>query len=257
MSLAIGYTDLQQAVSRYLGYGRIYGADDGSSEWADIEDCIKSGLRQFYSPPPIPGQELPHEWIFLRPVTTVSLTGETQDYDLPEDFGGIDGDFTYPPSLAAETVVVVGEAAIRTLRQKDPKSGDPTHAGIRPKTTDGAAIQRHEVLFWPTPASDVSLQYSYFVLPQSLTVDNPYPYGTAMHGETILQSCLSIAEQRLNDEKGMHWEKFLERLAASIQYDRKANNLEFIGYNGDNSDGTGWDRASRVNLITVNGQIID
>lgn len=252
MSLAVGYTDLQQAVGRYLGYGRIYGADDGSQEWADVEDCIKSGLRQFYSPPPVPSQGSPHEWTFLRPVATITLLNGVEDYDLPDDFGGIDGDLTYQPSVSVEPVVIVGEAAIRTLRQKDAKTGNPTHAAIRPKSTDGSLRQQFEAIFWPIPSADVNLQYSYYILPQALTVDKPYPYGSKAHGETILQSCLSIAEQRLDDDKSIHWEKFLERLAASIQYDRKSNNLEFLGYNGDNSDGSGWDRKRTTN-VTVNG----
>ena len=62
MSLNITYNELQKAVGRYLGYGRnVYGPDDGSNEWADIEDCIKSGLRKFYAPPVLPNQQFSHK----------------------------------------------------------------------------------------------------------------------------------------------------------------------------------------------------
>ena len=257
MSLSVGYNELQKAIGRYLGYGRnVYGPDDGSDEWADIEDCIKSGLRQFYAPPILPGQQGSHHWSFLKPVTELSLIATIADYDLPADFGGIDGDLTYPPSAASRAVVIVSESAIRTLRQNSPQTGNPTHAATRPKTTDGVAGQVFEILFWPTPQSDSPLSYRYYVAPTALSHTNPYPYGPAAHSETILESCLSIAEQRLNDEKGIHWEKFLERLSASIQFDRKTSGPDFLGYNADRSDG-GVFRYDRFDSVTVNGQTID
>ena len=257
MSLNITYNQLQKAIGRYLGYGRnVHGPDDGTDQWADIEDCINSGLRQFYAPPVLPNQQGPHQWSFLRPVTYMSLMATVADYDMPEDFGGINGDLTYPPSTATRAVVIVGESAIRTLRQNSPKTGNPTHAAIRPKSTDGSSAQRFEISFWPTPSADVQLSYRYYISPASLTTDNQYPYGGSMHSETILQSCLSIAEQRLNDEKGIHWEKFLERLSASIQYDRKTSGADFLGYNADNSDG-GLSANERFDYVTVNGQAID
>ena len=118
MSLAIGYTDLQKAVGHFLGYGRgIYGLTDGSDEWEDIEDCINSGLRQFYSPPPakLNGIDYLHQWSFLRPVTTLSLVSGTGDYDLPTDFGGIIGKLTYPPSTAREPIIVVGAEVLKRI----------------------------------------------------------------------------------------------------------------------------------------------
>ncbi|MDD5457864.1 MAG: hypothetical protein PHF37_00500 [Phycisphaerae bacterium] len=258
MSLSVTYNELQKAIGRYLGYGRnVYGPDDGSEKWADIEDCVKSGLRQFYSPPPVQGQSGSHQWSFLRPVTTLSLTGNTCDYDLPDDFGGIIGCLTYPASIASRPVVTVSEQAIRTLRQNSSQTGKPTHAAVRPKASDGTANQKFEILFWPTPDLETLLTYKYYVAPQALTTENPYPYGGQAHAETILESCLSIAEQRLNDEKGIHWEKFLERLASSIQSDRKTSGADFLGYNGDSSDGAGKSKNSRLDYVTVNGQEID
>jgi len=258
VSLAVSYNELQKVIGRYLGYGRnVYGPDDGSNEWADIEDCIKSGLRQFYAPPVLSNQQFSHQWSFLRPVTVIPLTATVADYNMPEDFAGIDGDLTYSPSTALRAVVVVSESAIRTLRQNSPQTGNPTHAAIRPKSTDGSSVQGFEIIFWPTPNADVQLTYKYYISPQVLTNANPYPYGGSVHSETILQSCLSIAEQRLNDEKGIHWDKFLERLSASIQYDRKVSGPDFLGYNGDNSDGNYSLSKSRFDYVTVNGQTID
>ena len=76
-SLSIGYQDLQTKVGYALGYGR------DSTAWTtndllDIDDCIESGLRQFYYPPILPGQKAAHEWTFLRPVDSLTI-GPTAD----------------------------------------------------------------------------------------------------------------------------------------------------------------------------------
>lgn len=257
MTLSITYNELQQAVGRYLGYGRIYGPDNGSAEWADIEDCIKSGLRQFYAPPPMESNGGLHHWSFLRPVTALSLVAGIADYDMPDDFGGLNGVMTYPDWAASKPVIVGSESDIRTLRQLRPQTGKPTHAAIRPKASDGTAEQTFEMILWPTPDADIELTYRYYVLPRALSDTNPYPYGGAAHSETILESCLAIAEQRLNDQKSIHWEKFLQRLAASIQIDRKTAGADFLGYNADCSDNAVCLTNNRCDTVTVNGQIID
>lgn len=256
MSLSITYNELQQAVGRYLGYGRIYGPDNGSVEWADIEDCIKSGLRQFYAPPPVENSNASHHWSFLRPVTVLLLTNGVADYDMPGDFGGINGLLTYPEWTASRPVIITSESDIRRLRQLRPQTGKPTHAAIRPKASDGTAAQMFEMALWPIPDAEIELTYRYYVLPEALSDEIPYPYGGAAHSETILESCLSIAEQRLNDQKGIHWEKFLQRLAASIQIDTKTTGADFLGYNADRSDNTVISTNNRFDTVTVNGQII-
>jgi hypothetical protein len=64
-----------------------------------------------------------------------------------------------------------------------------------------------------------------------------YLYGGSDHSETILYSCLSEAERRVDDEKGPMWERFQECLASSVMFDSRDNRSEHLGYNGDDSDG--------------------
>ena len=103
----------------------------------------------------------------------MSLIATVADYNMPDDFGGIDGDLTYPPSTASRAVVVVSESAIRTLRQNSPKTGNPTHAAIRPKSTDGSNVQGFEIVFWPTPNADAQLSYKYYIAPAALSNETP------------------------------------------------------------------------------------
>jgi len=38
-----------------------------------VDFAIRSGLRQFYAPPPLPGERIPHVWSFLYPEKTISV----------------------------------------------------------------------------------------------------------------------------------------------------------------------------------------
>jgi hypothetical protein len=68
-TLSVTYHELLRELGRFLGWGRNPGRwkeDDKS----DAEDCIKSGLRQFYIPLPLDGKS--HRWSFLDPLQTFS-----------------------------------------------------------------------------------------------------------------------------------------------------------------------------------------
>jgi len=61
-TLSLSYNDLLGEVGLFLGWGR--GAANGEEAWdahktAVVESSVRSGLRQFYFPPPPPGQESP------------------------------------------------------------------------------------------------------------------------------------------------------------------------------------------------------
>jgi hypothetical protein len=82
--------DLRNAISFELGYGRT-ALDDSSDVANEIDDVLKSGLRQAYFPPPLPGRSVGHVWRFLRPTTTLvawpTLVGEksAEVYDAGDD----------------------------------------------------------------------------------------------------------------------------------------------------------------------------
>jgi len=66
-TLSVTYAELKIEVGVFLGFERdsqIWTND----ETADVEAIIKRGLRQFYAPPPITGQDAPYIWSFLKPV---------------------------------------------------------------------------------------------------------------------------------------------------------------------------------------------
>jgi len=236
--LSLGHPDIGRQVARYLGFDPTNWASNAVHS-SIVDDIIQSGLRQFYRPPPLPGEKRAHNWWFLQPKTTLATVANDYDYDLPDDFAYIVTDFTYSTSYVGNGLIrKVGEQHIRKLREGNTLVGKPQYFAIRPKTTAGTTGQRFEVLFYPAPDAVYTLEYRYAILLGKITAAAPYPYGGEMHGETILQSCLAIAEERQNDgvSGDMHRKKFFERLAASIALDQNQQ-PDFHGYNGDGSLG--------------------
>ena len=241
-TLSVDYGALVKVIGNFVGYGRDSTKFD-SKQSDDVEEILQSGYRQFLYPPPLPGSDRGHEWTFLKPVRTLSTVAATGDYDLPDDFGGIEGPLTFEPDEAFHSIRIVGEAWIREKRETTYATGGytgrPPHAAVQVQRTDGSVGQRYKILFWPEPDGAYDLTYKYLALPGKLTSTLPYPYGGMAHAETLIESCLSVAESRLDDEFGLHNQLFLKQLGASISIDSRHQRAEFLGYNKDGSDGRG------------------
>jgi len=189
------------------------------------------------------------------------------NYDLPDDFGGIEGNITYKDEVSfIGEIELVGEGRVRNARSGltvSSLSSYPEMAAVRPKEhTTTTAGQRFEIIFYPTPNDAYTFEYRKLILPQAL-VDTTltYTYGGMIHYETIEASCLSIAEMNDDDRNkgfdGPHWKYFISRLTASIQADKRQLGIEKFGYNGDGSDGVDERRRvicnGRTCHITYNG----
>jgi hypothetical protein len=191
-------------------------------------------------------------------VTAASYTlRHNGNYDLPDDFGGLEGDMTYPEAENKPNIRIVGEGKIRSLRVATSSRTYPLYAAVRPKkhstTTTG---QRFEIMFYPITAVTYTLSYKMLVLPEALLDTTiTHPYGGAMHSETILASCLAIAESQEDEQRGVKWQEFMDRLASSIQIDKRMISAEHLGYNRDESDTvekTGPRRHPQTFLVNYN-----
>jgi hypothetical protein len=260
-TLSLAKKDIDAEIGAYLGWGR--GALFNEPEWsAEKKSTIKatreSGLRQFYHPPPQQG--VAYDWSFLRPTVSVTVASGTQTLELPDDFGGLEGRI----SITGDNnnflpVEVVGEGRLRNFFAAFPDAtGRPEYAAVRPKKMANADKgQRQELYIYPETDAEYTLNFQYYLLPNALSGDRDYAYGGMAHAETILESCLAIAEQRLDNKIGVHSTKWMERLAASINHDRKLKQQAF-GYNGDNSDYRFSPRGHRLmhmdQTVTLAGQ---
>lgn len=252
-TLALSYEDLRKEVGFYLGWQR---DPDGwnTKQIESIESCVRSGLRQFYFPPVLPGMAASHEWSFLRPSVALKVPSGSLEISLPDDFGFIDGPITYGGSDTAipSTIPVTGGGQILARRSENPSmTGRPIMAAVVPnREAMPTRGPRAKLAVWPIPGADYTFTFTYSVLPDALTDSRPYPYGGAAHAETILASCLSFAEQRLDNMMGVQKGAFLERLAASVAFDRRLKPA-VLGYNGDGSDGAPMTRSDTHGFATV------
>jgi hypothetical protein len=190
-------------------------------------------------------------------VGNVILDAGASSLKLPDDFGGFEGVVTIQPSttLVWWPIQLRNEAYIRTLFAQYPQmTSRPMEAALTPiKGTTGNASNRWELLIFPTADMQYTLQFQYYVLPDYLSGAFPYAYGGAAHAETLLESCLAIAEQKLDDMSGVHTAKFMERLQASLGMDKRfrAQNLGQMKECSDNLNrryGPFWHYSDQIGV---------
>jgi len=241
-TLSLSFNDLSGETGLFLGYGR--GAANNDPPWSSqqqavIDSCVKSGLRQFYFPPPLQGERTSYDWSFLRPTASLALPNATQVVPLPDDFGGFEGEATLLSSQSQMwwPIKLTSEQRIRAEYSAVPSAtGRPLIIALQPiKGTTGTQGQRWQLTVFPQSDAAYTLQFQYYILPDYLTGAFPYALGGAEHVETILESCLAIAEQRLDDSMGVHTQLFQQRLAASVAKDRQSK-PQTMGYMRDLSD---------------------
>lgn len=254
------YTDLQGQVGYWAGWGR--GALLGDNAWSTkqqqtIDDCLRSGLRRFYYCTP------PYDWSFLQPITEVTLPVNQTLLRLPDDFGGLNGVITINSVLTGTQLTwvlqITGESTLRQAYQVTPSAtGRPVMAALQAiKGTGPTESSRTNLYIYPIPDQEYLLQIPYFVNPDYLTGALPYAYGGAQHYETLKSAVLAAAEEIMDDAATTWNERFKERIAASINADRR-NKPQLVGYNGDRSDLVGkWRRSDYHGWgsIMVNGVV--
>jgi hypothetical protein len=305
---------LQQEIGRYLKFNAA-SATWTHSQTQRITHLIKSGLRQFYSPPSVPNEHAPHEWGFLHPAATFVVWGDTTytvtgdpdggttitlantptlystmagktvtfttsgnsytitssgindttdvitvtttiageasddtitvvsdgDYQLDADHGGFHQEAyfaaadnaLYPVSFTNPSEILMSRQ--RNVTTSSP-SGYPTRAAERPDTSDNTAVHRRILMVCPTPDGIYTLHYIKMLIEGDIASATNYPLGGEQHSETVLASCLAVAELQEESRAGGQREDFFRRLQASVALDRKSYSPVNFGYNGDNSD---------------------
>jgi len=236
-TLSLTYADLMDEIAYFL-FGKA--ADDLTDDQEAVCDrVVNAGYRQFLYPPAIDGIRPGYEWSFLQPTTTIT-TEETEegsgiylaDQDLPDDFGRLIDGFTFEADAQVPPVLAdVGEGKIRRLRAQFDETSRPRVAGIRIKASDYTEGQRREVLWYPRPDAEYTLSYRYEALVDKLTALADYPLGAMKHAETLRLSCLAMADARVNDAYGVHWDNFSRAIVASVARDIREG-AKFFGQVG-------------------------
>lgn len=142
--------------------------------------------------------------------------------DLPDDLGRVIGDFYYVDTENKRSIVQVSEPHILASLARTSDVAPPTVCHVRHKAQVAGAGQRLEVVWFPIPDAIYTLTYVYEAYSGKITTTaNPYPLGGMKYAELITESCLAIAEQRADDEQGLHTAAFFRLLKSGIESDRK------------------------------------
>lgn len=148
--------------------------------------------------------------------------------DLPDDLGRVIGSFYYPSTEHRRSVIQVSKARINAGLARTTDEAPPRECTVRYKTQVPGEGQRMEVVWFPKPNAIRTLTYTYEAYTGTIdTSTNPYPLGGMKYAELVTESCLAIAEQRANDEQGLHTAAFVRLLAAGITYDKRQGASHF------------------------------
>lgn len=228
-TMQVSYADLCETVARYLGYDPDNLAAD---QVAEVDGYVQAGVRNFYFPQAVNGMEAGYEWSFMRPIATLETIPGVSIVPLPADLGRVIGDLHFDPSKQfSSPVVQVSEHRLHSLAQARPETGIPQCFAVRFKRLYGLHGQIQELVLWPAPVAAYVLTYRYEAYSGKLSIQNPAPLGGARFSEVITESCLAIAEQRANDEQGLHSQQFTALLVAGIEMDRR-NSARYYGQMG-------------------------
>lgn len=222
-TLGVKWTQLQDEVGRRLALTKPYSTD----EQADIDAIVDSGVRNVYFPQAEQGIDPGYNWGFLKIIKTGEVvTGGTGLFALPDDFnGGISA--LHLTSVAGDPIPIVDQESFRMQKIGAAASSGtiPVNATIYLSTAPTATeSERYSVELHPIPTGNVTLTYSYNIIPDTITSGAPCPNGSQVHGETFIASCIAIAEERDNEgDSKPFYDAFIKRLAGSIQLDKTLN----------------------------------
>lgn len=228
-SLALGYEDLAGIVAKYLGYDA---ADLTDAQSAEVDSCIQSGVRNFYYPPHMEGVDEFYEWSFLRQSCSVQTAANVADYRMADGFGRVRGGIYFAGGDRERRPLAVIPVGDMLACRRRAETGAPRLASFRFKATYGASGQFMELMLHPTPDRAYTLEFGGEADTGRISASRPFPLGGAPFAELVTESCLAAAEQRANDETGIHTENFRNLLVSMIAKDRSRSGAEY-GFMGD------------------------
>lgn len=258
--------EIEAEIGWFLGWGR--GAKFGAPAWTaqqqlDITGARKSGERKFYFPPVLPGEKLAHCWSFLRPRGTVVFPANVAEVNLPDDFGGVEGEIvlvnTATNNRGAIRLPMRNPQTIAQAYAAQPNTvGPPQMAAIEPRRLPTATLSsRYLMRIFPLTDQVYTFEFNYVRNPDAMTAAEQYPLGGPMAAEAILEAALAVAESRLDDSLTTHTQLFMQALKTAVDYDRRLK-PQHLGVNADRSDlGSQWPGNVAWwhwdSLVTING----
>lgn len=191
-------------------------------------------------------------------------------YVMPDDFGGLEGPLTYRPGSSSAgygPIQLVGEEQLRARRQRFDSTGPPRFASLRPVELVAGTGQRWELVFGNPADAVYRLAYRYRRDPNKLAkTGTVYHQGGAAISQALQDCVLAAAEMFLHRaaQAGGYagpGGQARSSMMAAISRDMADKTPDFLGYNGDGSDGPrdhlSSDLSYRSHYVTYEGYTIE
>ena len=203
MSMTWTFSDIYTKVAKFLGLK----SNLSDAELAKVKDIVYRGYLEFLFPiHPETGEA--YHWSFLKKDATLTLRNGEYIYLLPKDYFTLDETFVYVDDNNRVNLTKVTPSIIKQHRSTGVVTGEPWEFAIRYAKYDKSfGYQPQEVLFYPTPTSEMTLTYSYIFIPAKPELDTDYFVGNVMSAEAILETCLAVAEQQEDESSKVHAQK--------------------------------------------------
>ena len=159
-------------------------------------------------------------------------------YVLPDDFGGMEGPFTYQTGQDFHygPIEHLSDLQLRIMQQLTLYSGEPEYFSLAPLNLVVLTGQRHAIRFFPAPNAVYQLRYQYRRNPDALLADADFFWGGASMAEALLSCILAKAELYDLGYAGPQEIRCLDAMQRAVIRDGADNRPDFLGSNSDHSD---------------------
>lgn len=252
-TLSLTKSDYMKKLALGMGVGLGLGTDEEPAWNARatyiITDCVESGLRRFY--------HCGYKWSFLKPFKDFALHEGDSYIDLPDDFGGMEGNvIVKQDTVSYGTIKFKNCEVVERLHAASPEmTGFPVAAAIYHKRgPDGSQDQKQRIRVFPLADDEYTMRFQYYLNPSNFNParEDAYAYGGPAHVETILMSIMAIKEERYDRiPNGPSATKFMQLLQASVMIDARQKE-QYAGENADRSDDMNT-RLHNYPALLING----
>lgn len=189
---------------------------------------------------------------------TFRINRDPANYDLPDSFSQLIGNLHYAPDETRSEILQISVGDLLELRSREDRSDYPSYVAVRSKSSDRTTGQRSELLLWPAPNIALTLYYAYEAYSGALSDTYPYTLGGMHLAELYTESCLAVAEQRTNDEVGLHTQMYQTLLLDAIARDRKKGAKTFgpMGHRETTQERIRHGMTGGTYPLTYNGEAV-
>jgi hypothetical protein len=243
-TLRLTYSDIYQAVSKFLGWGK----EPVGDQLDTVKSMVLRGCRQFLYPVDVRTREY-WEWSFLRPLHSMTLKSNKWRYLLPEDFSSIITNPTYSEDDNFKQIARTTPDNIMNLMAAGEVDYAPYYYAIVTSDYDPEIGEMDEIWFYPKPDSSYSIQFFYKSDPMKVSNDSDFLPGGVKSTEAILENCLAIAEQENDNMLGTHTQLAQKLTQELIIIDSQKDGDDVVlGNLYDSKNAERMPRSDRANL---------